>query len=144
MNPNPIGSLISSCLFCSLFYFPVPRASFPYSPFPVLVNLFHSRDLCKFGTRHLHNKKFNSHRNWWGHVHGGLFVVKFRRRHVHFRYKKQLLRKCTTAGPKRVKTDGFLYRTLYVWFGDLFKTYFLQAADHLNVLKLVSFINIVD
>ena len=52
MNPNPISSLISSCLFCSLFYFPVPRASFPYSPFPVLVNLFHSRDqhLRKFGT----------------------------------------------------------------------------------------------
>ena len=59
-------------------------------------------------------------------------------------YKEQLVRKYTTAGPKRVKTDGFLYRTLYVWFVDLFKTYFLQAADHLNVLKLVSFINIVD
>ena len=59
-------------------------------------------------------------------------------------YKEQLVRKYTTARPKRVKTDGFLYRTLYVWFGDLFKTYFLQAADHLNVLKLVSFINIVD
>ena len=90
MNINPISSLISSCLFCSLFYFPVPRASFPYSPFPVLVILFHSRDqhLCKFGTRHLHNKKFSSHRNWWGHVHGGLFVVKFRRRHVHFRFIK--------------------------------------------------------
>ena len=52
MSPNPISSLISSCLFCSLFYFPVPRASFPYSPFLVLVNLLHSRDqhLCKFGT----------------------------------------------------------------------------------------------
>ena len=52
MNPNPIGSLISSCLFCSLFYFLVPRSSFPYSPYPILVNLFHSRDqhLCKFGT----------------------------------------------------------------------------------------------
>ena len=40
MNPNPISSLISSCLFCSLFYFLVPRASFPYFPFPVLVKLF--------------------------------------------------------------------------------------------------------
>ena len=59
-------------------------------------------------------------------------------------YKEQLVRKYTTVGPKRVKTDGFLYRTLYAWFVDLFKTYFLQAADHLNVLKLVSFINIVD
>ena len=90
MNPNPIGSLISSCLFCSLFYFPIPRASFPYSPFRVLINLFHSRDqhLCKSGTRHLHNKKFSSHRNWSRHVHGGLFVLKFRRRHVHFRFIK--------------------------------------------------------
>ena len=30
MNPNPISSLISSCLFCSLFYFPVPRFSKPF------------------------------------------------------------------------------------------------------------------
>ena len=47
MNPNPISSLISSCLFCSLFYFPVPRASFPYSPYPVLVNFsIHVISIC--------------------------------------------------------------------------------------------------
>ena len=59
-------------------------------------------------------------------------------------YTEQLLRKYTTAGLKRVKTDGFLHRTLEVFFVDLFKAYCLQAAGHLNVLKLVGFINIVD
>ena len=34
--------------------------------------------------------------------------------------------------------------TAYLWWYWPFKTYCLQAADYLNVLKLLSFINIVD